>query len=140
MKASQLKAILNQLPTDLDPDVVMGEIWLPERLVEARIDDEMLFLTFDNAPQEEEGEEEGRGFVAHELELIRAQILQILDDQCDPATKAEALLALITLAHETTSAQFIEIFGSLQQTLFTDPQAYDYNMLKANLAKLYAST
>lgn len=52
MKASELKTILNQLPDDLDPDVVMGEVWLPERLIEAQLDDDMLFLTFDNAPEE----------------------------------------------------------------------------------------
>ncbi len=51
MKASELKTILNQLPDDLDPDVVMGEVWLPERLIEAQLDDDMLFLTFDNAPE-----------------------------------------------------------------------------------------
>ncbi len=117
VKVSELKTILNQLPNDLDPDVVMGEIWLPERLVEAQLDDEMLFLTFDNAPEEGEGEEEGRGFVEHEIELIRAQILNILADDSGPKTKAEALLALITLAHERTSSEFIEILGSMVEEL-----------------------
>ncbi len=113
VKVSELKTILNQLPNDLDPDVVMGEVWLPERLVEAQLDDEMLFLTFDNAPEEGEGEEEGRGFVEHEIELIRTQILNILADDSGPKTKAEALLALITLAHERTSSEFIEILGAM---------------------------
>lgn len=117
VKVSELKTILNQLPNDLDPDVVMGEIWLPERLVEAQLDDEMLFLTFDNAPEEGEGEEEGRGFVEHEIELIRTQILNILADDSGPKTKAEALLALITLAHERTSSEFIEILGSMVEEL-----------------------
>ncbi|TXY30648.1 hypothetical protein FXE87_01070 [Vibrio mimicus] len=117
MKVSELKTILNQLPNDLDPDVVMGEVWLPERLVEAQLNDEMLFLTFDNAPEEGEGEEEGRGFVEHEIELIRTQILNILADDSGPKTKAEALLALITLAHERTSSEFIEILGSMVEEL-----------------------
>lgn len=117
VKVSELKTILNQLPNDLDPDVVMGEIWLPERLVEAQLDDEMLFLTFDNAPEEGEGEEEGRGFVEHEIELIRTQVLNILADDSGPKTKAEALLALITLAHERTSSEFIEILGSMVEEL-----------------------
>ncbi|ENM5862211.1 hypothetical protein NTE24_003089 [Vibrio mimicus] len=117
MKVSELKTILNQLPNDLDPDVVMGEIWLPERLVEAQLDDEMLFLAFDNAPEEGEGEEEGRGFVEHEIELIRTQVLNILADDSGPKTKAEALLALITLAHERTSSEFIEILGSMVEEL-----------------------
>lgn len=117
VKVSELKTILNQLPNDLDPDVVMGEIWLPERLVEAQLDDEMLFLAFDNAPEEGEGEEEGRGFVEHEIELIRTQVLNILADDSGPKTKAEALLALITLAHERTSSEFIEILGSMVEEL-----------------------
>lgn len=117
VKVSELKTILNQLPNDLDPDVVMGEVWLPERLVEAQLDDEMLFLTFDNAPEEGEGEEEGRGFVEHEIELIRTQILNILADDSGPKTKAEALLAVITLAHERTSSEFIEILGSMVEEL-----------------------
>lgn len=117
VKVSELKTILNQLPNDLDPDVVMGEVWLPERLVEAQLNDEMLFLTFDNAPEEGEGEEEGRGFVEHEIELIRTQILNILADDSGPKTKAEALLALITLAHERTSSEFIEILGSMVEEL-----------------------
>ncbi|MGL4827886.1 MAG: hypothetical protein ACRCXG_01150 [Vibrio sp.] len=113
MKASELKTLLNQIPTDLDPDVVMGEVWLPERLVEAQLDDEMLFLTFDNAPEEGEGEEEGRGFVEHEMELIRDQVLHILADNRGPKSKSEAILALITLAHERTSSEFIEILSSM---------------------------
>lgn len=117
VKVSELKTILNQLPNDLDPDVVMGEVWLPERLVEAQLDGEMLFLTFDNAPEEGEGEEEGRGFVEHEIELIRTQVLNILADDSGPKTKAEALLALITLAHERTSSEFIEILGSMVEEL-----------------------
>lgn len=117
VKVSELKTILNQLPNDLDPDVVMGEVWLPERLVEAQLDGEMLFLAFDNAPEEGEGEEEGRGFVEHEIELIRTQVLNILADDSGPKTKAEALLALITLAHERTSSEFIEILGSMVEEL-----------------------
>lgn len=113
MKASELKTILNQLPDDLDPDVVMGEVWLPERLIEAQLDDDMLFLTFDNAPEEGEGEEEDRGFVEHEMELIRSQLMTILAEDSGPKTKAEALLALITLAHERTSSEFIEILGTM---------------------------
>ncbi len=113
MKASELKTILNQLPDDLDPDVVMGEVWLPERLIEAQLDDDMLFLTFDNAPEEGEGEEEGRGFVEYEMELIRSQLMTILAEDSGSTTKAEALRALITFAHERTSSEFIEILGAM---------------------------
>ncbi|MGL5429254.1 MAG: hypothetical protein ACRC9S_00660 [Vibrio sp.] len=114
MKVSELKMILNQLSDVVDPEVVMGEVWLPERLLAAQLDASMLFLTFDNAPDEDEGEEEGRGFVEHELELIQAQVLQILGTQSGLDQQAAALVKLITQAHETTSAQFIEILNPSQ--------------------------
>lgn len=113
MKVSELKTLLNSLPNDCDPDVVMGELWLPEQLVHAQLEDKLLFLEFDNAPEEGEGEEEGRGFVEHEIELIRTQLMQILQDDCANRAKAEALLTLLMVAHERTSAEFIEMLSSL---------------------------
>ncbi|MFH6909417.1 hypothetical protein ACHQDA_18130 [Vibrio fluvialis] len=115
MKASELKALLNSLPDDCDPDVVMGEVWLPEQLVNVQLDDKLLFLEFDNAPEEGEGEEEGRGFVEHEVELIREQVMHILQDDCAIRAKAEALLALMLVAHERTSSEFIEMLGSMEE-------------------------
>jgi hypothetical protein len=111
VKASELKQRLDDLPSDCDPDIVMGELWLPEQLVGTQLDGELLFLQFDNAPQEEEGEEEGRGFVEHELELIRYQLAQILREESLQREKVEALLALLLAAHEHTSAEFIEMIG-----------------------------
>ncbi len=107
MKASELKALLNSLPDGCDPDIVMGEEWLPERLIETRIDSDFLFMTFDNAPEEEQGEEEGRGFVEHEMDLIRKQIETLLLET-DTTNKTELLLALLVMAHEQTSSEFIE--------------------------------
>lgn len=115
MKLSELKALLNTLPDECDPDVVMGEEWLPEQLVQARLDDKLLFLQFDNAPEEGEGEEEGRGFVDHEIELIQRQLMQILQDDCAAEAKTEALLTLLIVAHERTSSEFIEMLGALNE-------------------------
>ncbi|MCG6214290.1 hypothetical protein K6U56_20305 [Vibrio furnissii] len=115
MKASELKALLNSLPDDCDPDVVMGEAWLPEQLVAAKLDDKLLFLEFDNAPEEDAGDEEGRGFVEHEIDLIRQQVTQILQDDCATRAKAEALLTLLVVAHERTSSEFIEMLGTLEE-------------------------
>ena len=110
MKASELKQRLDDLPSDCDPDIVMGELWLPEQLVGTQLDGELLFLQFDNAPQEEE-EEEGRGFVEHEIELIRYRLAQVLREESAQREKIEALLALLLAAHEHTSAEFIEMIG-----------------------------
>lgn len=109
MKASELKQRLDDLPSDIDPDIVMGELWLPEQLVGTQLDDELLFLQFDNAPQEEE--EEGRGFVEHEIELICYRLAQVLREESAQREKIEALLALLLAAHEHTSAEFIEMIG-----------------------------
>ncbi|MBF9000431.1 MULTISPECIES: VC1380 family protein [Vibrio] len=113
MKASELKALLHTLPDGNDPELVTGDIWLPEQLVNAYSHDDFLFLDFDNAPEEEQGEEEGRGFVEHEVELIRQQIARILQEDSGQKAKTEALLALLLVAHERTSAEFIEMLGSI---------------------------
>lgn len=66
----------------------MGEEWLPERLVDTKLDGELLFLHFDNAPEDGQGDEEGRGFVDHEIDLIRTRLQQILDEDSDNASKS----------------------------------------------------
>lgn len=115
MKVSEFKALLDALPADSDPDIVMGEVWLPEQLVTARLEQPLLFLEFDNAPEESQGEEEGRGFVEHEVELIRQQITQLLQEDSLQHDKIEALLGLLLVAHERTSSEFIEMLGTLQE-------------------------
>ncbi len=113
VKASELKMILNTIPSDQDPELVTGEWWLPEQLVNATPHDEFVFLDFDNAPEEEQGDEEGRGFVEHEIELIRQQITQILHEDSGQQAKTEALLALMIVAHERSSSEFIEMLGAV---------------------------
>nr|WP_321384140.1 hypothetical protein [uncultured Vibrio sp.] len=108
MKASELISILNSLPTNTDPDIVMGEAWLPERLVETQLDGNLLFLSFDNAPEACQGEE-GRGFVDHEIDLIRIRLKQVLDENSDNASKVEAMLGLFLAGHELSSAQVVEL-------------------------------
>ncbi|BDR13538.1 hypothetical protein [Vibrio sp. STUT-A11] len=108
MKVSELISILNNLPTNTDPDIVMGEEWLPERLVETKLDGKLLFLSFDNAPEECQ-EEEGRGFVDHEIDLIRTRLRQVLDEDSDNDSKTEAMLGLFLAGHELSSAQVVEI-------------------------------
>ncbi|MCG9679869.1 MULTISPECIES: hypothetical protein [Vibrio] len=109
MKASDLKKVLDSLPENQDPHIVTGEEWLPERLVNTHLDNDMLFLEFDNAPEETQGEEEGRGFVEHEVDMIRQRFKQILDESSDTKTKADAMLALFLMGHEMSSSEIIEI-------------------------------
>ncbi|MEF1254842.1 MULTISPECIES: hypothetical protein [unclassified Vibrio] len=109
MKASELKSLLNSLPEGSDPDIVTGEAWLPERLIDTSQDGEMMFLHFDSAPEETQGEEEGRGFVEHEVAMIRHRFEQILEESSDTKTKADAMLALFLMGHELSSSDIIEI-------------------------------
>ncbi len=109
MKASELISTLNHLPADTDPDIVMGEAWLPERLIGTQLDGDMLFLHFDNAPEDGQGDEEGRGFVEHEIDLIRTRLQQILDEDSNNASKVDAMLGLFLMGHELSSSQVIEI-------------------------------
>ncbi|WP_341665290.1 hypothetical protein [Vibrio sp.] len=109
MKASDLKKIIDSLDETQDPELVTGDIWLPERLVNTQLDQQMLFLEFDNAPEEGQGEEEGRGFVEHEIDMIRKRFEQIIDESSDTKTKADAMLALFLMGHEMSSSEIIEI-------------------------------
>lgn len=120
VKASQLNTILNQLPKDNDPDIVTGETWLPERLVRCQHEDELLFLTFDTAP--DESEEEARGFVEHEIDYIKTQLHQIVTSQEQPETQTDALLALLLLAHERSSSDFIEMLENAELVLHSNDQ------------------
>ena len=109
MKVSDLKKVLDALPNNIDPDIVMGEEWLPERLVNTMLDGKLLFLEFDNAPEDNQGDEEGRGFVEHEVAMIRHRLAQIINDTSSSETKTDALLALFLIGHESSSSEIIEI-------------------------------
>ncbi|CDT87173.1 hypothetical protein [Vibrio coralliirubri] len=114
VKVSELQNIIDHLPKDSDPDIVMGEAWLPERLVDTNLDGDMLFLEFDNAPEDNQGDEEGRGFVEHEIAMIREKLELLLDEPSDTKTKADALLAIFLIGHELSSSEVIEILESTE--------------------------
>lgn len=114
VKVSELQNIIDHLPKYSDPDIVMGEAWLPERLVDTNLDGDMLFLEFDNAPEDNQGDEEGRGFVEHEIAMIREKLELLLDEPSDTKTKADALLAIFLMGHELSSSEVIEILESTE--------------------------
>ncbi|MDN3610290.1 hypothetical protein ACFFUP_01175 [Vibrio ostreicida] len=109
MKVSDLKTLLDSIPEGQDPSLVTGDDWLPERLIQARLDEDLLYLTFDNAPEDIGGDEEARGFVDHEIEMIRNRFKQILDENTDTKTKTDAMLALFLMGHELSSSEIIEL-------------------------------
>ncbi|WP_375750047.1 hypothetical protein [Vibrio sp. HN007] len=109
MKTSELKAFLEMLPENKDPDVVTGEEWLPERLLDVSYDGEMVHLNFDNAPDENAGDEEARGFVEHEIDMLRDKIEVLMEASHDPKTKAEIFLRLFVMSHEKSSSEVVEI-------------------------------
>ncbi|CAK3446568.1 hypothetical protein VCRA2123E76_20348 [Vibrio crassostreae] len=125
MKVSELQNIIDHLPNDSDPDIVMGEEWLPERLVNTKLDGELLFMEFDNAPEENQGDDEGRGFVEHEIAMIREKLEQVLDDTSDTKTKADALLAIFLMGHELSSSEVIEILESTESET-TEPEIAEH--------------
>ena len=114
VKVSELQNIIDQLPKDSDPDIVMGDAWLPERLVDTNLDGDMLFLEFDNAPEDNQGDEEGRGFVEHEIAMIREKLELLLDEPSDTKTKADALLAIFLMGHELSSSEVIEVLETTE--------------------------
>ncbi|QIA63614.1 hypothetical protein GT360_08835 [Vibrio astriarenae] len=114
MKVSDLKIILDTLPEGSDPEIVTGEVWLPERLIDTQLDNELLHLQFDSAPDDFIREEEGRGFVEHEINLLHSKVMKILHEPAAVADKAQALLGLILMAHEQSSSQVIEAIEDLE--------------------------
>ncbi|SON48790.1 hypothetical protein [Vibrio tapetis] len=109
MKVSELLKLLKNLPSDLDLDVVTGEEWLPERLLSTKQDGDFLFLEFDNQPEDVGGEIEARGFVEHEVTMLKDKIVQLISESDDIDVKADALLTLLLISHENSSSDVIEI-------------------------------
>lgn len=116
VKVSELKNLLDSFPVNPDLDVVTGDEWLPEQLVATSIVEDVLFLEFDNAPEDIQAEE-ARGFVEHEIEMIRGKIDQIITESSDANSKTDAILALFLLGHELNSCEVIEILEESEQTL-----------------------
>ncbi|MDR9827906.1 hypothetical protein RCJ22_20115 [Vibrio sp. FNV 38] len=113
MKVSDLKIILDAIPQEVDPELVTGELWLPERLIDTQLDGELLHLQFDNAPIDGFSDEEARGFVEHEVALLHRKVMHILHEADTVPNKANALLGLILMAHENTSTQVIETIENI---------------------------
>jgi len=108
MKASELMAFLSDI--DGDKEIVTGESWLPEQLINAEFDGELINLEFDNAPEDDAGDTEGRGFVEHEVNMLRDKIVQLLFDDAMPAkVKADVFLKLFLMIHEKSSSEVVEI-------------------------------
>ena len=116
MKVSDLKIILDTLPEGSDPEIVTGEVWLPERLIDTQLDNELLHFQFDSAPDDSMKEEEGRGFVEHEIGLLHSKVVEILHEPAAVADKAQALLGLVLMAHEHSSSQVIEALENLEDS------------------------
>lgn len=121
----------------------MGEEWLPERLVNTKLDGELLFMEFDNAPEENQGDDEGRGFVEHEIAMIREKLEQVLDDTSDTKTKADALLAIFLMGHELSSSEVIEILESTESEMAeleaTQPEIAENKTTEFDSVELEAS-
>nr|PMH96164.1 hypothetical protein BCU54_12855 [Vibrio lentus] len=138
MKVSELQNIIDHLPNDSDPDIVMGEEWLPERLVNTKLDGELLFMEFDNAPEENQGDDEGRGFVEHEIAMIREKLEQLLDEPSDTKTKADALLAIFLMGHELSSSEVIEVLETTEAEM-DESEVTELEANKSDMALLATS-
>ena len=120
MKASKLLEILSDLPEGSDPDVVTGDEWLSERLINVTSQDDFVFCEFDNAPEDGQGDDEGRGFVDHEIELIENHIMEIFLEKAPLEQKKKAILALVLFAHEHFPSDVVEMLETLEQPVQSD--------------------
>jgi hypothetical protein len=115
VKASKLIEILLATPEGSDPEIVTGEEWLPERLLDVSFQDNYLFCEFDVAPEDHQGDDEGRGFVDHEVELIKAHIMKIFLEKAPLEQKQNAILELVLYAHEHFPSDVVEMLETLEQ-------------------------
>ncbi len=115
MKVSKLMQILSSLPEGCDPDIVTGEEWLPERLTEVSVQGDFVFCEFDAAPEDTQCDDEGRGFVEHEIELIRRRVMDIFLEKASLEDKQQAILALILYAHEHFPSDVVEMLEILNE-------------------------
>lgn len=121
VKISELKNLLETLPNTDDLNVVTGDEWLPEQLISTSVVDDMLFLEFDNAPDEIQGEE-ARGFVEHEIDVIRNTLTRIMLAEIEDNDKIDALLNLFLLGHELGSCEFIEALDESEQLTIAEEE------------------
>ncbi|MGX9416241.1 VC1380 family protein [Vibrio sp. RC27] len=117
MKASKLLEILSDLPEGSDPDVVTGDEWLPERLINVTSQDDFVFCEFDNAPEDGQGDDEGRGFVDHEIELIKSHIMAVFLEKAPLEQKQKAILNLVLYVHEHFPSDVVEMLETLEQSV-----------------------
>ncbi len=119
MKVSDLKNTLKSIPDNTKIEVVTGEEWLPEHLIDAQLKDNLLFLSFDNAPDELEQGIEARGFVEHEMDLLRLRLEEVINNQTDKNKTLDALLAFFLVGHEMSSSDFVEFLHDMSHTPLT---------------------
>jgi hypothetical protein len=116
VKVSDLKNTLKSISDDTNVEVVTGEEWLPEHLINVKLNDDLLFLTFDNAPDELEQGTEARGFVEHEMDLLRLRLSEVLHNPTNRAQTLDALLAFFLVGHEMSSSDFVEFLHDMSQS------------------------
>ena len=116
VKASKLIEILSAAPQGSDPEIVTGEEWLPERLIDVSFQDNYVFCEFDSAPEDSQGDDEGRGFVEHEVELINQRIMDIFLEKASLEQKQNAILELVLYSHEHFPSDVVEMLETLKQS------------------------
>jgi hypothetical protein len=111
LKLSKFTSLVTELNIDDDPEIVTGESWLPEELKAMSLHDNKIFLDFDNAPQDDE--QDSRGLVEHELELVRKMISHYLTQDTTQQQRESSLLLLMQCLHEQPSDEVVEYLQKL---------------------------
>ncbi|MCG7497137.1 hypothetical protein MHO82_09680 [Vibrio sp. Of7-15] len=117
MKTSELIQKLTEISklSPNDCEVVTGEEWFPEQLLEASHQDPHVFLHFDSPPVDMPREVDARGFIDHEVDLVKKSITDIVLSQQEPEQIIEKLTELLIFSHEHISADVIERLSELDE-------------------------
>lgn len=113
MKISELIQVLQtiQETTSDDLEVVTGEEWFPEQLLESNVNHNMAFLKFDRMPNDIPTEIDARGFFEHEELLIKNIINKVIFSELEPEEMVEKLATMLFFSHENISSDVIEAFS-----------------------------
>ncbi|MDD9176197.1 hypothetical protein ERW49_12285 [Aliivibrio finisterrensis] len=117
MKISKLIQNLQdiQASSDDDLEVVTGEEWFPEQLLNTSVNHNMTFLHFDRMPSDIPAEIDARGFLEHEEVLIKKLINNVIFSELEPEDIVNKLTSMLIFSHENISSDVIEHFSETEK-------------------------
>lgn len=113
MKISELIQTLQSIQSTHNDDleVVTGEEWFPEQLLNSEVKHNMAFLNFDRLPTDIHAEIDARGFLDHEEILVKQLVTNVIFSELEPEQMIDKLAEMVFFSHENISSDVVEHFS-----------------------------